>query len=101
MDAEKLFQTFYDSLGIPLRSVFEYKMRKRGISPLEVLEKPWLLLHYVEQEMGRHTAELVNTLFVDFAKRRGVDPGAAAEALRGPEGWRRFVEYLRSPRSWT
>jgi hypothetical protein len=100
MDAEKLFQTFYGSLAIPLRSVFEYKMRRRGVSPLEVLEKPWLLLRYVEQEMGRHTAELVNMLFVDFAKSRGVDPRAAAEALQGPEGWRRLVEYLRSPRSW-
>jgi hypothetical protein len=100
VDAETLFQTFYYSLGIPLRSVIEYKIRRRDGSPREVLEKPWLLLRYVEQEMGHHTAELVNILFVDFAKRWGVDPGVAAEALQGPEGWHKFMEHLKSPRSW-
>jgi hypothetical protein len=59
-----------------------------------------LLVGKIELELGRHVAELVGTSFVEFAARRGVDPKAAAEALRGPEEWRRFVEYLRSPRTW-
>ena len=103
MDGNRLFQDFYNSLGVPLRSVIEYKIRKRGGSPSEVFEKPWLLLHYVEQEMGRHTAELMVMLFVDFAAKREVNlnPIAAAEALRSPEGWRKFVEYLRSPMAWS
>jgi hypothetical protein len=38
-------------------------------------------------------------LFVDFARRHGADPEVAAEALSGPEGWSRFVEYLGSLRA--
>lgn len=101
MEAGELFQDFYYSLGFPLRGIIEYKMRKRGGSPSEVFERPWLLLHYVRLEMGQHNAELISMLFVDFAVRRGVDPRVAAEALRGPEGWRRFVEYLRNPAAWS
>ena len=101
MEAGELFQDFYYSLGVPFTSVIEYKIRRRGGSPWEVFEKPWLLLRYVEVEMGQHTAELISMLFVDFAVRRGVDPRVAAEALRGPEGWRRFVEYLRNPAAWS
>jgi hypothetical protein len=101
MEAGKLFRDFYYSLGTPLRSVIEYKMRKRGVSPSEVFEKPWLLLRYVELEMGRHNAELLGTLFANFARRHGVDPKVAAEALSGPEEWRKFVEYLRSPKTWS
>ena len=96
VEAEELFRDFYFSLGVPLRSVFEYKMRRRGGSLSEVFEKPWLLLHYVGLEMGQHNAELLGMLFAEFAARRGVNPEVAAEALRGPEGWRRFVEYLRA-----
>jgi hypothetical protein len=101
MEAERLFQDFYNSLAPPLRSVIEYKIRRRGGSPSEVFEKPWLLLHYVGLELGQHNAELVGMLFVDFAAKRGVNPIVAAEALRSPEGWRRFVEYLRSPMAWS
>jgi len=101
VEAGELFQDFYYSLGFPLRGIIEYKMRKRGGSPSEVFERPWLLLHYVRLEMGQHNAELISMLFVDFAVRRGVDPRVAAEALRGPEGWRRFVEYLRNPAAWS
>ncbi len=101
MEAEELFQAFYYSLEASLRSVIEYKIRRRGGSPWEVFEKPWLLLRYVELELGRHNAELVNKLFVDFARKYSIDPKVAAEALRGPEGWSRFVEYLRSAKAWT
>jgi hypothetical protein len=101
MDAGELFREFYFSLELPLRSVIEYKLRKRGVSPSEVFEKPWLLLHYVELELGRHTAELLGMLFAEFARAHRVDPKVAAEALRGPEGWRRFVEYLRGPAAWS
>jgi hypothetical protein len=101
MDAGELFRDFYYSLGNPLRLLIEYKMRNRGGSPSEVFEKPWLLLHYVRLELGQHNAELLRMLFVDFASRRGVDPEAAAEALHSPEEWRRFVEYLRSPATWS
>jgi hypothetical protein len=101
MEAERLFQDFYNSLAPPLRSVIEYKIRKRGGSPSEVFEKPWLLLHVVEQEMGKHTAELVDMLFVDFAAKHGVNPIVAAKALHGPEEWRRFAEYLRNPMAWS
>jgi hypothetical protein len=31
VEALELFRAFYDSLGVPLRSVIEYKIRKRGI----------------------------------------------------------------------
>jgi hypothetical protein len=34
-------------------------------------------------------------LFVDFARWHRVDPKVAAEALRNPEGWRKFAEYVR------
>jgi hypothetical protein len=95
MDAERLFRDFYYSLGL-ITLTIEYGVRKRGGSPSEVLERPWLLLRYVEQELGRHNAELVSRLFMDFVGSRGVDPRAAAEALSGPEGWGRFVVYLRS-----
>jgi hypothetical protein len=95
VEAEELFRAFYYFLGLPLRSVIEYKIRRRGGSPSEVFEKPWLLLHYVGLELGRHNAELVGMLFVDFARRHRVDPKVAAEALRSPEGWRKFAEYVR------
>jgi hypothetical protein len=95
VEAEELFRAFYYSLGLPLRSVIEYKIRRRGGSPSEVFEKPWLLLHYVGLELGQHNAELVGMLFVDFARRHRVDPKVAAEALRNPEGWRKFAEYVR------
>lgn len=95
MEAEELFRAFYYSLGLPLRSVIEYKIRRRGGSPSEVFEKPWLLLHYVGLELGQHNAELVNMLFVDFVRKYRIDSKVAAEALRGPEGWRRFAEYVR------
>jgi hypothetical protein len=98
MDAENLFQDFYYSLGLPLRSVIEHRIRRRGGSPSEVFEKPWLLLHVVEQELGRHTAELIAALFMDFARRHRVDPKVAAEALSGPEGWNKLLEYLGGPR---
>jgi hypothetical protein len=94
VDALELFRAFYYSLGVPLRSVIEYKIRKRGGSLSEVFERPWLLLHYIELELGRHNAELVNTLFVDFARKYKIDSRVAAEALRSPEGWRRFAEYV-------
>jgi hypothetical protein len=93
VDARELFQAFYYSL-VPWRTVIEYRMRRRGVSPWEVFEKPWLLLHYVELELDRHSAELMGMLFADFAERRGLNPKAAAEALRSPEGWRKFEEYL-------
>ena len=95
MEAEELFRAFYYSLGLPLRSVIEYKIRRRGGSPSEVFEKPWLLLHYVGLELGQHNAELVGMLFVDFVRRHRVDPKVATEALRNPEGWRKFAEYVR------
>jgi hypothetical protein len=101
MEAERLFQDFYNSLAPPLRSVIEYKIRRRGGSPLEVFEKPWLLLHIVKQEMGQHTAELLSALFTDFAAKRGVSPIVAAKALDSPEEWRKFVEYLRNPMTWS
>jgi hypothetical protein len=94
VDAVELFRAFYYSLGVPLRSVVEYKIRKRGGSLSEVFERPWLLLHYIELELGRHNAELVNALFVDFVRRYNIDSRVAAEALRSPEGWRRFAEYV-------
>jgi hypothetical protein len=94
VDALELFRAFYYSLGVPLRSVIEYKIRKRGGSLSEVFERPWLLLHYIELELGRHNAELVNALFVDFVRKYNIDSGVAAEALRNPEGWRRFAEYV-------
>jgi hypothetical protein len=37
VDALELFRAFYYSLGVPLRSVVEYKIRKRGGSLSEVL----------------------------------------------------------------
>jgi hypothetical protein len=94
VDALELFRAFYYSLGVPLRSVIEYKIRKRGGSPSEVFERPWLLLHYIELELGRHNAELVNTLFVDLVRKYNIDSRVAAEALRSPEGWRLFAEYV-------
>jgi hypothetical protein len=94
VDALELFRAFYYSLGVPLRSVIEYKIRKRGGSLSEVFERPWLLLHYIEFELGRHNAELINALFVDFVKKYNIDSRVAAEALRNPEGWRRFAEYV-------
>ena len=94
VDALELFRAFYYSLGVPLRSVIEYKIRKRGGSLSEVFERPWLLFHYIELELGRHNAELVNALFVDFVRKYNIDSRVAAEALRSPEGWRRFAEYV-------
>jgi hypothetical protein len=94
VDALEVFRAFYHSLGVPLRSVIEYKIRKRGGSLSEVFERPWLLLHYIELELGRHNAELVNALFVDFVRKYNIDSRVAAEALRNPEGWRRFAEYV-------
>jgi hypothetical protein len=97
---EELFRRFYYSLDASLRLLIEYKAAKRGASLSEFFEKPHLFFRFVELELGRHIAELMRRLFADFARRHGVDPEAAAEALRGPEEWRRFVEHLGSPRSW-
>ncbi len=94
VDAYQLFREFYMSLGVPLRAVVEFKVRRRGGNPGEVFEKPWLFLRYVEAAMGRHNAELISMLFVEFARRYRVDASAAAEALWSEEGWRRFVQRL-------
>lgn len=94
VDALELFREFYRSLGTPLRAVIEFKLRKRGTSPAEVLDKPWLLTFYIAQEMGHHNAELFVSLFVEFARRWGVDSSLASEALRSMEGWRKFVQHL-------
>lgn len=94
MDAYQLLREFYMSLGMPLRAVVEFKIRMRGGNPGEVFEKPWLFLRYVEAAMGRHNAELISMLFVEFAMRHRVDASVAAEALCSEEGWRRFVQRL-------
>jgi hypothetical protein len=94
VDALELFREFYYSLGMPLRSVIEYQIRRRGGSPSEIFERPWLLFHYVALAMGQHNAELIAMLFADFVRRYRVDSKVAVGALRSPEGWRRFVEHV-------
>ena len=37
VDALEVFRAFYHSLGVPLRSVIEYKIRKRGGHSLKFL----------------------------------------------------------------
>lgn len=94
MDAFQLFREFYMSLGMPLRALIEFKMKRRGVAPGDIFERPWLLYAYAEMDLGRHNAELIANLFAEFAKKRGVDSRVAVEALRSPEGWKRFVNYL-------
>ncbi|MEM1662780.1 MAG: hypothetical protein QW085_01535 [Pyrobaculum sp.] len=96
MDAAELFRNFYFSLGIPLRAIIEFKIRRRGAALDDIFERPWLLFHYVEQDLGRHNAELLITLFVEYVKKYGVSPNIAAAALKSPEGWKKFVEYLEN-----
>ncbi|WP_053240576.1 hypothetical protein [Pyrobaculum islandicum] len=96
MDAVELFREFYLSLGMSLRALIEYKMRKRGATVSDLFERPYLLYFYVAQDLGPHNAELIINLFVEFARRRKIDTKIAGEALRSPEGWRRFVQYLES-----
>ncbi|MEZ0318534.1 MAG: hypothetical protein ABWK05_00880, partial [Pyrobaculum sp.] len=91
VDALELFREFYRSLGTPLSAVIEFKLRRRGVAPAEVLDKPWLLTFYIAQEMGHHNVELFISMFVEYARRRGVDSSLASEALRSMKGWRRFV----------
>ncbi|ACB40205.1 hypothetical protein [Pyrobaculum neutrophilum] len=94
MDAVELFREFYLSLGMPLRAIIEYRMRRRGATVSDLFERPYLLYFYVSQDLGPHNAELIVNLFVDFARRRRIDSKVAGEALRSPDGWRRFVQYL-------
>lgn len=86
---EELFREFYYSLEASLRLLIEYKMAERGASLSEFFEKPWLFFRFVELELGRHMAELVRKLFLEFAKRRGFE--AAAKALSNPEEFCRQV----------
>lgn len=94
MNPVELFREFYLSLGVSLRSIIEYKMRRRGATASDLFERPYLLYLYAVQDMGPHNAELIANLFAEFARRQGIDPKIAKEALRGPENWRRFVQYL-------
>ncbi|MCX8137922.1 hypothetical protein [Pyrobaculum aerophilum] len=94
MDAYQLFREFYTSLGMPLRALIEFKVRRAGRNPGEVFQKPWLFLRYVEEALGRHNAELISTLFVEFVRRRRIYAQSAAEALWSEEGWRRFLQEL-------
>jgi len=93
-DAYQMFRDFYYSLGMPLRIVIEYRLKRRGVSLSDVFSKPWLLTKYVAEEMGSHNAELIAALFVEYVRKLGVDTTVAWEALRGEEGWARFVGYV-------
>jgi len=94
VDAYQVFRDFYYSLGMPLRVVIEYRLRRRGVSLSDVFSKPWLLTKYVAEEMGGHNAELIAALFVEYVRKLGVDTAVAWEALRGEEGWARFVSHV-------
>jgi len=94
VDAYQVFRDFYYSLGMPLRVVIEHRLRRRGVSLSDVFSKPWLLTKYIAEEVGSHNAELVAALFVEYMRKLGVNSGVAWEALRGEEGWARFVGYV-------
>lgn len=96
VDAYLLFREFYRQLGTPLRAVVEFKVRKMGKRPSDFLERPWLFLRYMEEALGSHNAELLASLFADFARKNGVPPNVATEALRSEEGWKKLAQLLRN-----
>lgn len=96
VDAYQLFREFYRQLGTPLRAIIEFKVRKMGRWPSDFLERPWLFFRYMEEALGSHNAELLASLFAEFARKHGVPPHVATEALRSEEGWKKFAQLLRN-----
>ncbi len=86
-----LLVRFYDALNFSLRTLVHYRVMVASGRPFDyfLVEEPWRMNEVLEKAVGRHNAELVINILIDWLRRNGcnVTRDQVLRYLTAREAW--------------
>jgi hypothetical protein len=86
-----LLVRFYDALNFSLRTLVHYRVLAAFGRPFDyfLVEEPWRVHEVLEKAVGRHNAELVINILIDWLRKNGcnVTPEEVRRALSDKSAW--------------
>ncbi len=86
-----LLVRFYDALNFSLRTLVHYRVLAAFGKPFDyfLVEEPWRVYEVLEKALGRHNAELVVNILIDWLRKNGcnVTQDQVLRYLTAREAW--------------